>query len=174
MECPRCNAHIADSAKFCNQCGATIGDSACPACGHNNKAGAQFCGGCGQLVGQEKTPQQSSYQISAPSNQSMGFSVGSSGHSPHEEVKPPYGYAIIAIVLGIVTATIVPSIIGIFMLVRCVQASNANNRFDYEEAKRLAHQATWNPLGLSTGVRWVLGIIAVIGIIIGIIALTSY
>lgn len=174
MECPRCKTNIADSAKFCNQCGCVIGDNTCPVCKHMNKAGAKFCGGCGKPIGHENSPQQSSYQISTPSNQSISFSASSTGYSPHEEVKPPYAYAIIAIVLGIVTATIVPSIIGIFMLIKCIQASNAISRFDYEEAKRLAHQATWNPLGLSPTARWVFGIIGVIAVVGLIVMLTSY
>lgn len=174
MECPRCKAAITDSAKYCNQCGCVIDDNTCSACGHGNKAGAKFCGGCGRPVGLEDTQQRNTYQITQPSNQSMNFYAGSSEYSPQEKVNPPYAYAIIVIILGIVTATIVPSIIGIFMLIRCIQASNANSRLDYVEAKRLARQATWNPLGLSTTARWVLGVIAVIAIIIAVAILTSY
>ena len=173
MECPMCKAVITDSAKYCNQCGCVINDNICSACGHSNNAGAKFCGGCGKDFGQEGIQQRNTYQITQPDNQSMGFTIGSSEYGSYEQVKPPYAYAIFDIILGIVTATIVPSILGIFSLIKCIQASDANSRFDYEEAKRLSRQAIWNPLGLSKTALWVSGIIGGIVIVILIIIMIS-
>ncbi|MDP3115091.1 MAG: hypothetical protein Q8M98_10020 [Candidatus Cloacimonadaceae bacterium] len=125
-------------------------------------------------MGSDTHPVQSSYRISQPSNQSMQFSVSKTGYTHREEIKPPYWYAILAIVAGIVTVTIVPSIIGIFSLIKCSEASKANSRGDYEEAKKLAHQAVWNPFGMPPTLIWIISILAVIGIVILIVTLTSY
>src|SRR3989454_704472 len=52
MECPRCHAANADSARFCGECGASLTrDATCSGCGHLNPPGQKFCNGCGQPLG---------------------------------------------------------------------------------------------------------------------------
>lgn len=46
-ECPRCRAGNQSSARFCNQCGASLGLKTCPGCGQHQTADSQFCDQCG-------------------------------------------------------------------------------------------------------------------------------
>src|SRR5262245_53474858 len=46
VECPSCNAPVADAAKFCAECGRPL-PRACPACGHASPPDAKFCPECG-------------------------------------------------------------------------------------------------------------------------------
>jgi len=174
MKCINCKSEISDSAKFCNQCGYHFGDDyKCPNCGHINSASTKFCGECGTVLGALSKQQNTSSENSSEHSRSIKVSAQSTGDRLHNEVKPPYLYAIICIIAGLFTVTIVPSIIGIFMLMKCNEASKANNRGDYEEAERLAHQAIWNPLGMSPALQWIIGIIAVVGIVVLISIISS-
>jgi class 3 adenylate cyclase len=53
MQCPRCQAHNHDDAKFCEDCGARM-DTVCPSCGQVVGTGKKFCRSCGTL--QSYTP----------------------------------------------------------------------------------------------------------------------
>jgi hypothetical protein len=44
--CPKCGKP-SGGGKFCNNCGAPLGEVKCAACGAENQPGAKFCGGCG-------------------------------------------------------------------------------------------------------------------------------
>jgi hypothetical protein len=48
--CPQCGKP-AGQGKFCNNCGAALGQRACPQCGAKNAAGGRFCGECGNKLG---------------------------------------------------------------------------------------------------------------------------
>ncbi len=55
--CSQCNAELADGAKFCPNCGATVStEVACPSCTAVNAAGAKFCTNCGQVLGAGNEP----------------------------------------------------------------------------------------------------------------------
>ncbi|MBS7653877.1 MAG: SPFH domain-containing protein [Candidatus Bathyarchaeia archaeon] len=58
--CPRCGFQNPQTAKFCNNCGASlqaVGGVNCPKCGALNPAGAKFCNNCGsQLYAAIKCP----------------------------------------------------------------------------------------------------------------------
>ncbi|HML03796.1 MAG TPA: zinc ribbon domain-containing protein, partial [Candidatus Bathyarchaeia archaeon] len=50
--CPKCNARVPATSKFCPECGTTLEppDEAakkCPKCGHSVSAAAKFCPECG-------------------------------------------------------------------------------------------------------------------------------
>jgi predicted ATPase/class 3 adenylate cyclase len=49
MQCPRCRHACADTAKFCDECGAPLPPS-CHACGATNRHGAKFCSDCGTAL----------------------------------------------------------------------------------------------------------------------------
>ncbi len=85
MNCPKCNAVISDSSRFCVHCGAKIEKieekkpeapvvSACVKCGAPLKPGAKFCGKCGSsqsiqtVTGNENIPRQTgaSGQVNMP------------------------------------------------------------------------------------------------------------
>lgn len=51
MKCVNCNAALPQKAKFCPECGASVGATACPDCGTELKPDAKFCHGCGSAVG---------------------------------------------------------------------------------------------------------------------------
>lgn len=58
MKCNNCGADLADNAKFCTSCGASVENTApqgrpkhCPNCGSQLAEGASFCTNCGQKVG---------------------------------------------------------------------------------------------------------------------------
>jgi tetratricopeptide (TPR) repeat protein len=52
MTCKKCNAEIAENAKFCPECGAKVEtDPVCSNCGVKLVAGAKFCPECGTKVG---------------------------------------------------------------------------------------------------------------------------
>lgn len=62
MKCSKCNAEIADNAKFCLICGAKVEKlepiKECPNCGEHLKEGAKFCAKCGCKIEMEcKCPQ---------------------------------------------------------------------------------------------------------------------
>ena len=44
--CPSCKAQLAPGSKFCNRCGAKLGQK-CPNCGAEITAGSAFCSECG-------------------------------------------------------------------------------------------------------------------------------
>ena len=53
--CPKCNAKIPATSKFCSECGTTItppaaGTTKCPACGHSVPSTSKFCPECGQKI----------------------------------------------------------------------------------------------------------------------------
>lgn len=54
MKCLKCNAEIADNAKFCPKCGAKVEKvepiNNCPNCGEVLKEGARFCTKCGTKI----------------------------------------------------------------------------------------------------------------------------
>ncbi len=49
MTCPSCGVPNPEEARFCNQCGATLG-GACTACGHANPPESKFCNECGAAL----------------------------------------------------------------------------------------------------------------------------
>ena len=55
MKCSKCNAEIADNAKFCPKCGAKVEKveptNVCPNCGNVLKEGVKFCTKCGTKIG---------------------------------------------------------------------------------------------------------------------------
>ena len=50
MNCPSCKSEIPAAAKFCPECGASIG-SRCAACGAELLRAANFCAECGAATG---------------------------------------------------------------------------------------------------------------------------
>jgi hypothetical protein len=48
--CPQCQKP-AGTGKFCQECGAPLGQAACPSCQSPMVPGAKFCGECGHKVG---------------------------------------------------------------------------------------------------------------------------
>jgi RNA polymerase subunit RPABC4/transcription elongation factor Spt4 len=52
VRCHKCNALVPGDAKFCGQCGCSLGKTkACPNCRELNDPDAKFCDNCGQPVG---------------------------------------------------------------------------------------------------------------------------
>lgn len=50
--CDKCGAAVSSKAKFCPECGATLG-LVCPKCGETVKKGAKFCSNCGEKLAKE-------------------------------------------------------------------------------------------------------------------------
>jgi RNA polymerase subunit RPABC4/transcription elongation factor Spt4 len=49
VRCHKCNSLLSADAKFCSQCGQTLGKTKpCPACGELNDPDARFCDNCGR------------------------------------------------------------------------------------------------------------------------------
>lgn len=48
VACPACQVSNPASARFCQQCGASLAPRACTQCGVALGAGAKFCAGCGK------------------------------------------------------------------------------------------------------------------------------
>ena len=58
MKCTNCGADLADSAKFCPECGTkVVREVFCAQCGTKLSAGAKFCPECGTKVGAAATPE---------------------------------------------------------------------------------------------------------------------
>jgi class 3 adenylate cyclase/tetratricopeptide (TPR) repeat protein len=56
MQCPKCDAENADSARFCGECGhALIAEIDCPRCRAGNLAANRYCNRCGSALRQAKT-----------------------------------------------------------------------------------------------------------------------
>ena len=55
MECPRCRHHSPAGARFCGDCGASLGRT-CPACGSLNPPNSVFCSDCGKPLGVTVAP----------------------------------------------------------------------------------------------------------------------
>ncbi len=56
MNCPACQAEVAEGAKFCGECGAALA-RACPSCGADTGADAKFCINCGTALKPVPVPQ---------------------------------------------------------------------------------------------------------------------
>ncbi len=50
VQCPKCNAHSPLGAKFCANCGNSLGAQKCAKCQAELNAGAKFCANCGTAV----------------------------------------------------------------------------------------------------------------------------
>lgn len=48
--CHVCGNSVADTAKFCSECGARLGDKVCPSCGTTLPPTAKFCSECGKKL----------------------------------------------------------------------------------------------------------------------------
>lgn len=48
IPCPKCGNTNANTARFCQQCGASLSTGKCSSCGTELPAGAKFCGQCGK------------------------------------------------------------------------------------------------------------------------------
>ncbi len=48
--CPKCNTASAPGARFCGNCGQSLGPAACAKCNTPLAPGAKFCGNCGQKL----------------------------------------------------------------------------------------------------------------------------
>ncbi|EIC03170.1 leucine-rich repeat protein, partial [Treponema saccharophilum] len=58
IKCTNCGADLADSAKFCPECGTkVVREVFCAQCGTKLSAGAKFCPECGTKVGAAATPE---------------------------------------------------------------------------------------------------------------------
>ena len=55
MECPRCRHQSPAGARFCGDCGASLGRT-CPACGSLNPSGGVFCSDCGKPLAATAAP----------------------------------------------------------------------------------------------------------------------
>jgi len=175
MNCPYCGSEIRESAQYCNQCGRNLTEKTnCSDCQHLNSTGAKFCTACGASLSPWASQSLKAYRYTKPSLPTNQFSSENSPNRSVEKANPPYWYATLLIVAGLFTVTIIPSIIGVFSMIKCIKASNANQRWDYEEAKKLSRQAIWNPVGIPAAGGWVIGIIIVIAIIGAIIVLSEY
>lgn len=52
VRCHKCNALVAETAKFCSRCGQAMAKSKpCPQCGEMNDPDARFCDNCGYKYG---------------------------------------------------------------------------------------------------------------------------
>ena len=51
MQCPKCNATVAGSPKFCPECGQNLQQANCPKCNAAVAPGAKFCPECGEKIG---------------------------------------------------------------------------------------------------------------------------
>src|SRR5262245_48633362 len=57
MQCPRCRHDNRDGARFCGECGSTLGsDLACPRCGTVHPPGQKFCDACGETLSPRREP----------------------------------------------------------------------------------------------------------------------
>ncbi|MSQ47847.1 MAG: zinc-ribbon domain-containing protein [Deltaproteobacteria bacterium] len=68
VQCPRCQAHNREGARFCQSCGRKL-DQQCPDCGNRNNPSAAFCDNCGVRLSQQ-FPAVSSPQTPPPYLQS--------------------------------------------------------------------------------------------------------
>jgi len=55
MKCPRCQVENRDSARFCEDCGASLA-ATCPACSAEVTPGKRFCRSCGTALGPADAP----------------------------------------------------------------------------------------------------------------------
>src|SRR2546429_858910 len=65
MKCPRCQAENRERARFCRECGATLG-AVCSSCGAKVEAGSKFCDGCGAPVDATTAPGPGSSRFASP------------------------------------------------------------------------------------------------------------
>jgi class 3 adenylate cyclase/tetratricopeptide (TPR) repeat protein len=66
MECPRCRAENSAGTRFCEDCGAPLGDLKCPTCGTPTKPGKRFCGSCGRSLTPERASRYDSPESYTP------------------------------------------------------------------------------------------------------------
>lgn len=48
ISCPKCGDANANTARFCQKCGASLSTGKCSSCNTELPAGAKFCGQCGK------------------------------------------------------------------------------------------------------------------------------
>src|SRR5438034_1057961 len=57
MQCPHCRHENRDGARFCGECGGSLGsDLACPRCATVNPLGQKFCDSCGEALSPRTDP----------------------------------------------------------------------------------------------------------------------
>jgi ABC-type Fe3+ transport system permease subunit len=171
MNCPYYQADNSHFSQYCSQCGKDFNKAiTCSNCEQLSSSGSKCCTSCGALLVLEIGKNELRGRNAVTSLNNRQWSQPASKLKEQEKVKPPYGWAILLIVLGIVTATVVPSIVGVVMLIKCTRSTGADRHGDHNEAKKLAHQAIWNPLGLSKTAMWIIGLaglaVAIIGLLI--------
>ena len=89
MICPKCGHEVADDAKFCNKCGASMAEvpaadglPTCQKCGYHFEAPAKFCIKCGAPV--ESAPAEPAKTAAPPK--------AAAGSAPKQPQPKPYSY----------------------------------------------------------------------------------
>src|SRR6476620_8763717 len=84
MQCPSCDWHNSEAAKFCDVCGTAL-PLHCPACGGPNRTSAKFCSECGVALDQQTIPKANA--TNKPQPVVLGFAIG----TPVEAQSVPEG-----------------------------------------------------------------------------------
>ena len=150
MKCSKCNAEIADNAKFCPKCGAKVEkiepEKVCPNCGALFKEGAKFCVKCGCKIENYNTTYKQTFVSSENEN------TNKASHSKEKYVNPnPVLQAQNSVKSRKKTIIIVSAIVIFALIVICilllVSRSNKNtypNRYtdDYEPTEKELQEMT--------------------------------
>lgn len=76
MQCPSCDWHNSEAAKFCDVCGTAL-PLHCPACGGPNRTSAKFCSECGVALDQQPSPKAAAANATdKPQPVVLGFALG--------------------------------------------------------------------------------------------------
>src|SRR6476660_4127525 len=76
MQCPSCDWHNSEAAKFCDVCGTAL-PLHCPACGGPNRTSAKFWSECGVALDQQPSPKAAAANATdKPQPVVLGFALG--------------------------------------------------------------------------------------------------
>ncbi|MBR5983658.1 MAG: zinc-ribbon domain-containing protein [Bacteroidales bacterium] len=156
MKCLKCNAEIADNAKFCPICGAKVEiENKCPNCGATVEKNAKFCVKCGTKIDVNNAPKlevQATNEVNNNKQQQSTQIVSSTSTLPKSARKSSKTTRTILIVLSITLIVLSVATIIVTEIFFGTNQEYANLDIKSHTDQDTNHE--YVDLGLPSGTKW--------------------